>query len=77
MVYFVTSFLSILVSNTAVVVFLFDPVAKAAQKADMDLLPFVFILMIGSSAAYATPISYQTNLMVFSPGGYTFNDYLR
>ena len=77
MVYFVTSFLSILVSNTAVVVFLFDPVAKAAAKENMDLLPFVFILMIGSSAAYATPISYQTNLMVFSPGGYTFNDYLK
>ncbi|GMH82217.1 hypothetical protein TrST_g11685 [Triparma strigata] len=76
-VYFVTSLLSILVSNTAVVIFLFDPVAKAADKVGMDLLPFVFILMIGSSAAYATPISYQTNLMVFAPGGYTFMDYVR
>ncbi|GMH67786.1 hypothetical protein TL16_g04768 [Triparma laevis f. inornata] len=76
-VYFVTSLLSILVSNTAVVIFVFDPVAKAADKVGMELLPFVFILMIGSSAAYATPISYQTNLMVFAPGGYTFMDYVR
>lgn len=71
------SFLSILVSNTAVVVFLFNPVATAASDAGMDLLPFVFVLMIASSAAYATPISYQTNLMVFGPGGYQFNDYLK
>ncbi len=76
-VYFVTSFLSIMVSNTAVVVFMFEPVARAAANAHMELLPFVFILMIASSAAYATPISYQTNLMVYGPGGYTFNDYLR
>jgi di/tricarboxylate transporter len=76
-VYFFTSFLSILVSNTAVVVFLFNPVAKAATGAGMDLKPFVFVLMIASSAAYATPISYQTNLMVLGPGGYQFNDYLK
>ena len=74
---FVTSLLSIMVSNTAVVIFLFDPVAEAAKNAGMDLLPFVFVLMVASSAAYATPISYQTNLMVYSPGGYQFSDYLK
>jgi hypothetical protein len=73
----VTSVLSIMVSNTAVVIFLFDPVAEAASKAGMDLKPFVFVLMVASSAAYATPISYQTNLMVYAPGGYAFSDYLK
>jgi di/tricarboxylate transporter len=43
----------------------------------MDLLPLVYVLMIASSAAYATPISYQTNLMVYAPGGYVFSDYLK
>ncbi|GMI41469.1 hypothetical protein TeGR_g4533 [Tetraparma gracilis] len=74
---FVTSLLSIMVSNTAVVIFLFDPVAEAAKNANMDLLPLVYVLMIASSAAYATPISYQTNLMVYAPGGYVFSDYLK
>ena len=73
----VTSSMSILVSNTAVVVFLFDPVAEAARAANMDILPFVITLMVSSSAAYATPISYQTNLMVLNPGGYKFMDYVK
>ncbi|MFW6088916.1 MAG: SLC13 family permease, partial [Gemmatimonadota bacterium] len=43
----------------------------------VSLWPFVFVIMIAASASFATPIGYQTNLMVYGPGGYRFGDYAR
>jgi di/tricarboxylate transporter len=40
-------------------------------------MPFVIAIAIGASAGFATPFGYQTNLMVYGPGGYRFTDYLR
>jgi di/tricarboxylate transporter len=54
------------------------PVAvSAAQGLGVDVMPFVVVIMVGASASFATPIGYQTNLMVYGPGGYRFSDFLR
>lgn len=76
-VYAVTSVFTELITNNAAAVLLF-PIAEAtAQSLGVSLWPFVAVIMIGASASFATPIGYQTNLMVYGPGGYRFTDYLR
>ena len=47
------------------------------QRLEVDLLPFGVALMMAGSNDFATPIGYQTNLMVYGPGGYRFLDYIR
>jgi di/tricarboxylate transporter len=39
-------------------------------------MPFVISVMIGASAGFATPVGYQTNMMVYGPGGYKFTDFM-
>ena len=49
----------------------------AVQHLDVNPVPFVIAIMIGASASFATPLGYQTNLMVYGPGGYRFLDYIK
>jgi di/tricarboxylate transporter len=54
------------------------PIAIAlAQATGVDPRPLVIAVMIAASAAFATPIGYQTNMLVYGPGGYSFGDFLR
>jgi di/tricarboxylate transporter len=76
-VYVVTSVFTELITNNGAAVLVF-PIAEAtAQGLGVSLWPFVAVVMVGASASFATPIGYQTNLMVYGPGGYRFSDYLR
>lgn len=77
MVYLVTTMFTEMITNNAAAV-LIVPIAKAAaMNLGVDVMPFVIAIMVGASASFATPIGYQTNLMVYGPGGYRFSDYLR
>lgn len=76
-VYGLTSALTEVVSNNAVAVILTPLVIGLAQSLGVDPLPFVVAVMFGASASFATPIGYQTNTLVYGPGGYRFTDFLR
>ena len=52
-------------------------VAGAAGGMGGNPMPYVMAILFAASADFATPIGYQTNLMVYGPGGYRFTDYLR
>ena len=75
--FFLAALLTALVSNAATAVILFPVALTSSIELGVSPLPFVITLMIGASASFATPIGYQTNLMVYGPGGYRFNDFLK
>lgn len=76
-VYFLGLILTEMLSNNAVAVIL-TPIAIAlAEALGHDPRPFVVAVMFASSVAFATPIGYQTHMMVYGPGGYKFTDFLR
>ncbi|MBC8210318.1 MAG: SLC13 family permease [Gammaproteobacteria bacterium] len=73
----VTALLSALATNNAAAVIMFPIAVTTAENLGVSVMPFVITLMIAASASFATPIGYQTNLMVYGVGGYRFSDYLR
>jgi di/tricarboxylate transporter len=77
LVYALTSFLTEVVSNNAVAVIVTPIVIQLALGIGVDPRPLVVVVMIGASASFATPIGYQTNTLVYGPGGYRFSDFLR
>jgi len=76
-IFITASVLSLFITNVGAAVLVFPIIGAAATELQCDPLPLAVTLMIGASTSFATPIGYQTNLMVLGPGGYRFNDYLR
>ncbi len=76
-IYLLTSVLTELVSNNAVAVVVTPIAVGLAQAIGVDPRPLVVAVMIAASASFATPIGYQTNMLVFGPGGYKFTDFMR
>eukprot|EP00035_Acanthoeca_spectabilis_P022882 m.446366 g.446366 ORF g.446366 m.446366 type:complete len:737 (-) comp19351_c0_seq1:60-2270(-) len=76
-IYVVTMLFSAAVTNNAAVTIMFPIAYNAADSVGADFRPFMYLLMMGASAAFMTPTGYQTNLMVYGPGGYRFSDFLR
>jgi di/tricarboxylate transporter len=66
-----------LITNNAAVVLMFPIAMVAAETHALDPRAVALSLAIASSASFLTPIGYQTNTMVFGPGGYRFGDYIR
>jgi di/tricarboxylate transporter len=76
-VYFMTSIYTEIITNNAAAALLFPIALSAATQAGADPRPFLIAVAIGGSACFATPLGYQTNLMVYGPGGYRFKDFLK
>jgi len=76
-IYLLTSVLTELVSNNAVAVVV-TPIAIGLGLAmGIDPRPLVVAVMVAASASFATPIGYQTNMLVYGPGGYRFTDFMK
>jgi di/tricarboxylate transporter len=76
-VYGVTLLLTELLTNNAAAALMFPIAVTTATGLGVNPLPFAIAVMMAASCGFATPIGYQTNLMVYGPGGYRFADYLR
>jgi di/tricarboxylate transporter len=72
-----TSISTQILSNNATAVLILPVAISTALGIGVDPKPFIIGVCFGASACFATPMGYQTNLMVFGPGGYSFKDYLR
>jgi di/tricarboxylate transporter len=75
--YLLTSLLTEVVSNNAVAVIITPLAIALAHDLGVDPRPLVVAVMVAASASFATPIGYQTNMLVYGPGGYRFSDFLR
>ena len=76
-IYLATMVLTELVTNNAAAALMFPIVAAACDASSLPLVPAALVTMMAASASFSTPIGYQTNLMVYGPGGYRFSDFLR
>ena len=75
--YFLTQVLTELLSNNAVAVIVTPIAITLGQSLGLDPRPLVVAVMFAATLAFATPIGYQTNTMVYAPGGYKFTDFTR
>ncbi|PTL38811.1 SLC13 family permease [Alkalicoccus saliphilus] len=76
-VYFLTSFFTEIITNNAAAVLMFPIAFAIAEQLGYDPTGFFVAIAIAASASFATPIGYQTNLIVYGPGGYRFSDYVK
>ncbi|MBN2431181.1 MAG: SLC13 family permease [Acidobacteria bacterium] len=75
--FLVTSLFTEIITNNAAAALVFPVALSTAQQLHVDPRAFFIAVAIAASASFATPLGYQTNLIVFGPGGYRFRDFLR
>jgi len=77
MTYVTVMLLTEIITNNAAAMLMLPTVLAMTERANLNAEPFVFAVMMAASASFATPIGYQTNLMVYGPGNYRFTDFLK
>jgi di/tricarboxylate transporter len=75
--FIVTTLLTALITNAAAVSIVFPIAMSVAEQMDLSYTPFFVAIAFAASGDFMTPIGYQTNLMVYGPGGYTFRDFFK
>jgi di/tricarboxylate transporter len=76
-IYLMTMIFTELLSNNGAAALVFPIALATANTLEVNFMPFAIAIMMAASCAFATPIGYQTNLMVYGPGGYRFSDFTR
>jgi len=76
-IYFITMILTEISSNVATAIIMVPIAIAVSNQLGLEPRPFVFTVAFAASSSFITPIGYQTNLMVYGPGGYKFSDYIR
>lgn len=77
LVYLLTLVLTEIVSNNAAAALMFPICMSLAASLGISPMPFVMVAMVAASCGFATPLGYQTHLMVMGPGGYRFMDFVK
>jgi len=77
LIYFITMILTEIASNAATAIIMTPITLSLASNFGFDPKPFIFAVCYAASASFITPVGYQTNLMVFGPGGYRYSDYIK
>ena len=75
--YLITMILTEVSSNTATAIIMTPIVLSLSAKMGIDARPLIFGVCFAASASFSTPVGYQTNLMVYGPGGYKFSDFIK
>jgi di/tricarboxylate transporter len=75
--YMIVALFTELITNNAAAALLFPFCLKTAELYEVSPRPFLIVLVLAASASFSTPIGYQTNMMVYGPGGYKFTDFMR
>jgi len=75
--YLATWILTEMITNNAAAVLIFPIAISVAASFGVSYMPFIIVIIMAASASFSTPIGYQTNLMVYGPGGYRFTDFTR
>lgn len=76
-IFFINSLLAAYITAKAAAAIIFPISLSTAVALGLDPMPFVLIVAYGAAANFMTPIGFQTNLMVYGPGGYSFRDFFR
>lgn len=76
-IFFITSILAAYITSKAAAAIVFPISVATAVTLDLNPVPFVLVVAYGAAANFMTPVGFQTNLMVYGPGGYSFRDFFK
>lgn len=76
-IYAITAVLAAFITNKAAVAIILPISLTMAKNLDLPVMPFILVVSFAAAANFMTPIGYQTNTMVYGPGGYRFKDFLK